>query len=212
VSAEAMRHVAPFLVLVVLMAGSRCDGDSGGSPSDVTTDSAGPPQAEVRGCRERIEGVGGLIDLDRLRDTVVERSIWLIGSRAAYSSVPHESRQPLKVPAVVRSGASVTLAVPPSERQWLRLAYVHRIRGTDAVTLDPGPHPATAKAQRRACHWSPYEACRSGVTAFSGGFWVNFRRAPTQARCATLQVWVGESTDAITIRPFASGRCARRVT
>jgi hypothetical protein len=203
-----IRRGGLLLVLAALLAASGC-GDDGGSSSPVIASSGerSAPKAEVRGCRERIEGVGGLINPDPQRDTVVARSIWFLGARATYRRTPHESRQPLKVPVVVRSGAPVTLAVPPSERQWLHLAYLHFNRGTEAVTLDPCPHPATAKAQRRACHWSPYRACSSGLTAFAGGFFLHVRRAPREGRCATLQVWAGERANPITTRPFTSRDC-----
>jgi hypothetical protein len=187
--------------------GQVTSGKEGGSGGTFLA-SQGPPQAQVRGCRERIEGAGATLTPDPRRDAVVGRAVWLLGARAAYHRTPHESNQPLKVPAIVRSGTPVTLVVPRFERRWLHLAYVRR---THAVTLKPCPHPATVQAQRRACHWSPYSACKKGQTAFSGGFWVNFRRSgPLRARCAMLQVWTSERPNPVTIRPFTRRGCPER--
>jgi hypothetical protein len=172
------------------------------------------PKAQVRGCRQRIEGVGGAISPDPRRDTVVGRAVWFLGARSTYlatRATALESAPPMKVPVVVRSGAPVTLAVPHSERRWLHLEYLTSFRPTQAVTLKPCPHPATAQAQRRACRWSPYGACRSGLTAFSGGFVLNFRRSPLLGRCATLQVWVGGRPNPITTRPFTRRGCPERL-
>jgi hypothetical protein len=35
-----------------------------------------------------------------------------------------------------------------------------------------------------------YTACRSGPTFFSGGFEIDYAKAPQQGRCAELIVWV----------------------
>jgi hypothetical protein len=200
------------LVLVAALAASACGG--GGESSSPVPDGAerSAPEADVRGCRQRIEGVGGAITPDPRRDTVVGPVSFLGARSTNRASVRDSSRNPappMKVPVVVRSGAPVTLAVPPSERRWLQLEYLQSFHPTDAVTLKPCPHPATARAQRRACHWSPYGACRTGLTAFAGGFALNFRRSPMQGRCATLEVWVAERTNPITTRPFTSAGCQR---
>ena len=192
-----------LLVLAALLAASSCGG------GDADEAGSAPPAAEVRGCRQRIEGGGGggFSPVQR-RDTVAG-PVTFLGAKATYRRTPPTSEPtkrgvPMKVPTLVRSGAPVTLVVPRSERRWFHLAYV---RPANAVKLKPCPHPATPRAQRRACHWSPFSACRSGLTSFAGGFFVDFRHAPMQGRCATVQVWVGDSTDPITTRPFAAGDC-----
>jgi hypothetical protein len=208
-----MRRVGLLLlVLPTLLVVSGCFGDDESSPQVTASEEATAPTAQVRGCRERIEGTDGLIAPDPRRDVVMGKAAWFFGSTVTYRGTPHESRQPLKVPVVVRSGAPVTIVVPRFERRWLQLAYVQRNRGTDAVTLKPCPHPATARAERRACHWSPYSACRTGLTAFSGGFWVKFNHASSlQARCAMLQVWTGKQPNPITVRPFTRQGCPERL-
>jgi hypothetical protein len=197
-----IRRVGWLLALASLLAASGCFGDT-------DEEWSAPPTAEVRGCRERIEGGGGgsFIPVQG-RDTVAG-PVTFLGAKATYRRTPPTSEPtrrgvPMKVPTIVRSGAPATLVVPRSERGWLHLAYV---RPTDAVKLKPCPHPVTPRAQRRACHWSPYSACRSGLTSFAGGFFLDFRHAPMGGRCATLHVWVGESTDPITTRLFAGGGC-----
>jgi hypothetical protein len=176
----------------------------------LTTSVKQAPQAQVRGCPQRIEGGGATFTPDPRRDAVVG-PVSFFGARASYRRTPHESRQPMKVPVVVRSGPPVTLVVPRFERRWLHLVYVNFTRLTHAVTLKPCRHPATAQAQRHACHWSPYSACRSGLTWYSGGFKINFNRSgPLRARCAMLQVWTSERANPITIRPFTRRGCPER--
>jgi hypothetical protein len=89
----------------------------------------------------------------------------------------------------------------------MHLHYLQSFRPQHAVTLQPCAHPAAVQQQRRACRWSPYGACRSGLTQFSGGFSVSFRRAPHEGRCATLRIWVGGRARPITARPFTRGDC-----
>jgi hypothetical protein len=186
------------LAACVLVAGSCGEDDDGPSP----------PTAEVRGCTERIEGRGGSFSPVPRRDTVAG-PVTFLGAKATYRRTPPTSEPtkrgvPLKIPTAVRSGAPVTLVVPRSERGWLHVAY---IQPAEAVKLKPCPHPATPEAQSRACHWSPHSACRSGPTYFAGGLVVDFRRAPMQGRCATVEVWVGDISDPITTTPFAGGGC-----
>jgi hypothetical protein len=220
---EPMRRVALLFVLAGLTAAAGCGGSSEGSSSRQTANTgggsggtpsvnqeSGPPQAQVRGCRERIEG--RIIRPDPRRDSIVG-PVAFLGARASYRATlagartSHLSAQPMKVIAVIRAGAPVTFAVPTPERQWLQLEYLQSIQPEDAVTLKPCAHPATAQAQRRVCHWSPHGACRSGLTQFNGGFLLKFRRAPRYGRCASLRVWVGERTSPIITRPFAGGGC-----
>jgi hypothetical protein len=214
VTFRPMRRGGLLLVLAALLAASGCFGGGDGGSSRQVTASGGErpaPHAKVRGCRQRIEGVGGTVKPDPQRDTVVG-PVSFFGARASYRRTPHEStRQPLKIPVVVRSGAPVTLVVPASERRWLHMVYLQSNRPAHAVTLKPCPHVATAQAQRRACHWSPYGACRSGLTAFSGGFFVNFRRAPLKGRCAMLQVWTRDQPNPLTTRPFTDRGCPERL-
>jgi hypothetical protein len=209
-----MRRVGLLLVLPALLAASGCFGD-GASSSHVTASEEGSaPTAQVRGCRQRIEGGGANFTPNRWRDAVAG-PVSFFGARSAYrATLPtaesHIRVLRLKVPVVVRSGAPVTLAVPASERRWLHLVYLQSNRPTRAVTLNPCPHVAMAKAQRRACHWSPYAACRTGLTWYGGGFFLNFRRSPLEGRCAILQVWAGERPNPITIRPFTRRGCHER--
>jgi hypothetical protein len=137
---------------------------------------ADPPDAPVRGCRDRIREafteVNGVRRSYRFR--VRPRHDTRIGP-AAFTGMKDAGRadwdyyvredQWLKSIALVRRGARVTLEVPREQRGWMRLEY----GGRHAVTLD---------------------ACDDRLTPWSGGFTVDYDRAPREGRCAELIVWV----------------------
>jgi hypothetical protein len=167
-----------------------------------------PPRAVVRGCAARIDGGAA----PRRSDTVVGP---LRFNMQGYSP-PRTWRemvrrdQWLKSPARVRAGGQVTLVVPPEQRPWMRLAYAHRRGGTSAVTLRACRHRRSHAAQRRECGWTPYTACRSGATFFSGGFEIDYEEAPRQGRCAELIVWVEGEREPYRLRLLRvePGECA----
>jgi hypothetical protein len=147
-----------------------------------------PPPAPVRDCESRISGGSGR----QAGETVVGP---LRFDMRPYSPLPAWRRMVrsgdwLKSPTRLRAGRQVTLVVPPEQRDWMSLRYLHRRRGTAAVTLRACRHRRTPAARRRECVWAEYTACRSGPTHFSGGFEIDYANAPRQGRCAELIVWV----------------------
>jgi hypothetical protein len=126
--------------------------------------------------------------------------------------LPYPERRPkhfvpdaaLKVIAVVRAGARVTLAVPEAERQRISLLYDD---SAPALRLSDG----TSAVRFRACSRSGKYPSPGGYpgreTLFNGGFFVR------DAHCAAIEVWTEGRT--IPIRrwlPFGVGerRCPPR--
>jgi hypothetical protein len=178
-----------------------------------------PPRALVRGCASRIDGRPPR----RKSDTVIGP---LRFNMQGYSPLRAWRRlvrdgQWLKSPARLRPGARVTLAVPPEQRSWMRLAYAHRRGGAAAVTLRACRHLPSQAARRRECVWAEgvvgppgsirrdYTACRTGSTVFSGGFEIDYGEAPRQGRCAELLVWVqgGEEPRRVRLLRVEPGEC-----
>jgi hypothetical protein len=180
-------------------------GESGGSrsvgPAPVL--GFGPPRADVRGCRERIEGPRTLTP-ERGGTTIGPISF---GAPAVYRDLasrpqdwepfPEYGMPAIKVIAVLRAGSRVTLVVPREQRPWMKLIYARPGRGgTHAVALRACRQLRSRRAQRRECGWRghpaglPYAACRSRYTNFSGGFGLDFAEAPKRGLCAELIVWV----------------------
>jgi hypothetical protein len=147
----------------------------------------------------------------------------MIGSTIVFSGLVHygrpdvwselvRDRQWLKSVAAVAAGARVTLIVPSEQRPWMRLEYAHRGgRGVHAVTLRACRNLPSLAAQRRECRFAPFTACRSGPTLFSGGFAIDYERAPRQGRCAELIVWTA-GAQPLRRRLFSPqpGECDRR--
>jgi hypothetical protein len=101
---------------------------------------------------------------------------------------------PIKALAVVRAGRTVTVSVPPNQREWMRLFYERSAYGggdgSYSVTFRGCPRVASRAAQRRACG-EIATACRSGSTQFAGEVYVDYAAAPGQGRCAQafVRVW-----------------------
>ena len=148
--------------------------DAAGRPAAAA---AGPPDAPVRDCGDRIRG--GFTEVNGVRRPyryrVRPRHDTRIGpvgfagmrdaGRTAEWAYYVREDQWLKSIAMVRRGERVTLEVPREQRAWMRLEY----GGKRAVTLD---------------------ACDGRLTVWSGGFTIDYARAPRQGRCAELIVWV----------------------
>ena len=164
------------------------DGDATGRPAAAV---AGPPDAVVRDCGDRITGTFTEVDSGSRRPyrfRVRPRHDTRIGpvafagmkdaGRPATWALYVREKQWLKSIAMVRPSARVTLEVPAEQRAWMHLEY----GGDRAVTL---------------------AACRSILTPFSGGFTIDYARAPRQGRCAELIVWVDGAARARRKRLFA---------
>jgi hypothetical protein len=173
------------------------DGGGSGAAGRPAAAQAGPPDAVVRGCGDRITGafteVNGVRRTYRFRvrprhDTrigpVAFAGMKDAGRPAEWAYYVRED-QWLKSVALVRRGERVTLEVPREQRAWMRLEY----GGRHAVTL---------------------AACRNRLTPWSGGFTVDYARAPRQGRCAELIVWVDGEDAPRRERLFAppAGACA----
>jgi hypothetical protein len=143
---------------------------------------AQPPNAPVRDCGDRVRGA--FTEVDGVRRgyefRVRPRHDTRIGP-AAFTGMKAAGRpaewayyvredQWLKSIAMVRRGERVTLEVPREQRSWMRLEYGAR----NAVTL---------------------AACRNRLTAWTGGFTIDYARAPRQGRCAELIVWVANEDE-----------------
>ena len=191
-----------------------------GPPEPVPIAENEPPRAQVRGCVSRISG--GVVRQDG--DTIIGPLRFNMQSYSPRREWRRQVRsgQWLKSPARVRAGAQVTLVVPPEQRTWMRLRYAHGRDGVAAVTLRACRHRRSRAAQRRECRWaegvagppgsvrSDYTACRSGPTFFSGGFEIDYAKAPQEGRCAELIVWVKGQQEPHRVRlvpPAEPGEC-----
>jgi hypothetical protein len=224
------------LTLVALVAGVAIATDSqergvsippeGGQPlragfaAPGATAGSEPPRAVVRGCASRI---GGGIER-RDDDTIIGPLRFNMRGYSplrAWRRVVREG-QWLKSVARLRAGTQVTLVVPAEQRPWMRLRYAHRPGGSAAVTLRACRHRSSLAARRRECVWAEgvvgppgsvrddYTACRTGPTSFSGGFDIDYDKAPQQGRCAELIVWVQDEQKPRRVRLLhvEPGECA----
>jgi hypothetical protein len=182
----------------------------------------GPPDAPVLGCRERISGAeirtGGRSRpapflVRPAHDTrigpVAFSGALDYGRPATWAAMVRDGRW-LKSVALVRPGSRVTIVIPREQRGWMRLEYVHGAdRPVHAVTLQGCRRRGSAAARRRECGPGPQETCRSGRTPFSGGFTIDYARAPAQGRCAQLIVWVRGRARPLRERLYvpSPGRC-----
>ena len=192
VTATAIAAVFLAVVLVLL---TRSDG----SPSKgAEGSSSGPPRAEVRNCRERVEG--GKIVPNPTVDSVIGPMAFIrlptvyrdYASRPNSELVPDPDRgmPSMKSIGVLRAGARVTLEVPRSQRRWMKVIYDYpNHRGGHAITLRACKTLRSPRARRRECRWRPDLACRWRYTQFNGGFGIDFANAPRRGRCAELIVW-----------------------
>jgi hypothetical protein len=193
-------QIAPALVvstLVALAALTLAAGGAGSTPRDGgdAAAAAEPEPETVRPCKTAVYG-----DLRRgwPKRAVVAGPLALL---------PYPERRPkhfvpdaaLKVIAVVRAGARVTLAVPEAERQRISLLY------DDSA---PAPHrlsDGTSSVRFRACSRSGKYPGPGGYpgreTQFNGGFFVR------DAHCAAIEVWTeGRTTPIRRWLPFGVHR------
>jgi hypothetical protein len=194
-----MARAVVVLALCLALAAVAATALSGDGAPERTAAAAAPPgDAPVRDCRDRITGaftqVGGRTRAYRFRvrprhDTVLGP---LALSGAADYGLPgqwdaliRDDTWP-KTIAMVRRGARVTLEVPAEQRAWMVMEYAHTSSSPHAVTLRGCPRRAT----EAACGPGSRQTCARGPTPFSGGFTVDYARAPLQGRCAELIVWV----------------------
>jgi hypothetical protein len=166
-----------------------------------------PPDANIRGCRDRITGAftrrGNKTTpfkfvVDPRRDTIIGPVAF---DGAATAGRPRVWRsyvrrdQWLKSIAKVSEGARVTLEVPAEQRAWMTLEYDTESPNSHAITLVGCRRLKSRSAQRRECGPGPMTTCRSGPTPFSGGFTIDYERASQQGRCAELIVWIDGSEE-----------------
>jgi hypothetical protein len=165
---------------------------------------SGPPDAPVRGCRERVEGVARITPVAQ-RDTIIG-PIAFIGLPVTYRDFAARADEELKedprvgMPVMksiawVRANARVTVVVPREQRAWNRLAYERPSRrGVPALTFRACRKLRSRRAQRRECGWprpwKSYKACRRPYTEFNGGVAIDFAAAPQRGSCATVIVRV----------------------
>lgn len=205
--------VAAAAGLVVLLALSESS-STPSRPSDAA--SHGMPSAATRGCRHRVDGRP--LRVLRAKDTVVG-PVAFLGAAETYShhaSRPDSALEPypglgmpaMKILALVRAGTSVTLVVPKRQRSWMKLVYGQARRGEYAITLTACRRSRSATERARECGWRPYRACRSSTTQFSGGFGLDFARAPKRGRCAELVVWLEGRRRPLRTRLFKPSRGA----
>lgn len=176
-----------------------------------------PADAPVGTCRDRITGafteVGGRrrpyrFRVDRSHDTLIGPVAFSgarrLGRRTHYDDAVRRD-QWQKTIALVKPGARATLEVPADQRSWMRMEYAHGQNSAYAVTLEGCRRPPTAQE----CGPGPRDTCARGRTPFSGGFTIDFARAPHQGRCAELLVWVQGREEPLRKRIFrpAPGRC-----
>jgi hypothetical protein len=207
-----------LVAAVVLVLGDRT-GESNGDRADARAGGSG--RVEVRGCRDRVEG--GRLTPDRAEDTIIGPMAF-IGLPATYRSyarrpdselmpVPGTGMPSMKAIGVLRAGARVTLTVPRGQRRWMKVIYdFPHHRGRHAIALRACRRFESAEARRRECGWRPDVACRWRYTQFSGGFGLDFAKAPRRGRCAKLIVRVAGDDRPLVRRLFRPkpGACRRR--
>jgi hypothetical protein len=193
--------VSALVAVAALTPAAGGDGSTprGGGDSTAATE---PEPETVRRCKTAVYG--------ELRPGWPKRAV-VAGPLAL---LPYPERRPkhfvpdaaLKVLAVVRAGARVTLAVPEAERQRISLLY-------DYDNSAPGGHlsDGTSSVRFRACSRSGKYPGPAGYpgreTQFNGGFFVR------DAHCAAIEVWTeGRTTPIRRWLPFGVGerRCPSR--
>lgn len=155
----------------------------------------------VLGCDDRITGAsiqpaGGAprverFEIDRRRDTVfgpLAFSGMRTYDRAAWDDFVRRDQWMKAIPRL-RPGARATLVIPPSQRGWMRFSFAD------------GP-----RVRLQACRRGEGESGPSGNTAWSGGFVIDYAKAPDQGRCARLVVRTRGRVIRKRIAPRA-GRC-----
>jgi hypothetical protein len=176
--------------IAVAAALASCGGES-------TQSSGSPPADTVRGCRTAVYGD---IAPELRRAAVVAGPLALIvvdgGRRAAF-----EPSGVVKVLALVRSGATVTVVVPDSERPRLSLLYEFSRGPQRPLRLADGTDSARLSACDPSEEWAqgrPYPDTTE--TQFNGGFFVR------GAHCALLDVWVEGRAKPLRLGlPFGTG-------
>ena len=188
----ALALVVSTLVAVAVAALTLAADGDGSAPRGGGEAAAAPEPETVRPCKTAVYG-----DLRRgwrKRAVVASPLALLLSSdRRPKHFVPDRD---LKVLAVVRAGARVTLAVPEAERQRTSLLYDSDFARTSSVRF-------------RACSRSGAEYPGPGgypgrETQFNGGFFVR------DAHCAAIEVWTeGRTTPIRRWLPFGVGerRC-----
>jgi hypothetical protein len=199
--------VAAGLAVVPTAAG----GCSFGGSDAATAPSRDPPNAPLRGCRERVEAGPPAKPRPR-RDTIVgplvlqgAASAWRRASRQPPSGnyPPGFNASPMKIIAMLRAGERATLVVPKAQRDWMRLLYrVPFGRGDTAIALQACRRSTSEADQRRECGPRPRHACRSPYTYFNGGIYIDFAAAPERGRCAQIEVWTRRRTRPLVARLF----------
>ena len=137
------------------------------------------------GCEDRITGaftqfadgrrVADTFAFDRRRDFVAGP----LAMRGLRGMTPRDwdsmaaRDQWLKSPLVMRPGRAATIEVPPDQRSWMKI-----VRGSGE------------RLRLRACARGGRSSGSSGNTAWSGGFEIDYARAPQQGRCARIVVRV----------------------
>jgi hypothetical protein len=186
-------QIAPALVVSTLVAVAALALAAGGAGSTLrdggdAAAAAEPEPETVRSCRKTVYG-----ELRRgwpKRAVVAGPLALLLGpDRRPKHFVPDAE---LKVLAVVRAGARVTLAVPEAERERISLLYDYDFARTSSVRF-------------RACSRSrkyPGPAGWPGrETQFNGGFFVR------DAHCTAIEVWTeGRTTPIRRWLPFGVGK------
>jgi hypothetical protein len=162
--------------------------------------------AGVRGCEDRIPSAFIIRNGRRTEDKLlVNRRRDRIVGPIAFRGFKHHpterdwratirQRTWFKSVALVAPGARVTVVVPASQRRWSHLAYRHSARRAYTATLQACRWSRSAEERRRECGSASARACRSGPTAFSGGWIIDFARAPREGRCAQIIVRAGART------------------
>jgi hypothetical protein len=168
-----------------------CGGES-------TQSSGRPPADTVRGCRTAVYGE---IAPEVRRAAVAAGPLALLvldgGRRAAL-----EPSAVVKVLALVRSGATVTVVVPDTERPRLSLLYEFSRGPERPLRLADGTDSARLSACDPSEEWAqgrPYPDATA--TQFNGGFFVR------GAHCALLDVWVEGRAEPLRLGiPFGTGK------
>jgi len=163
---------------------------------------APPADAPVLTCRDRISGAVVITNGKQTPyEFVVRRTHDTTVGGVAFSGLADYGKlaewlemvrrdQWLKSIALIRPAARVTLVVPTGQRKWMRMEYAHgHLRGKYEVTVEGCRRLASRARQRDECGPGPQDTCVSGRTPFSGGFTIDYARAPHQGRCAQLIVW-----------------------
>jgi hypothetical protein len=181
---------------------------SAATPPEATVDSSGAPPAQVvRGCDAHHTGVGyGGVSRASLQQALRVGPLSLGALRTLQLSQLPKPRPgqvrfgAIESIAVIRAGASVTVAIPPSERRYVALIYDQsKFRNDGAYRISD----LNTVVRFDACKDPQFN---HGISQYDGGIVIAGRR------CFTLDFYISGQKGAVRRSVPSTARCSRAQT